>query len=871
MAITASMKQSSHQNDLLRAQRLRRNWTQKKVADEVKAPDDRTVARWESGVMPGSEYRERFYTLYQGIPAHALGFVPGKTPFWNIPQRAPFFTGRDQLLAHIGEALTPNQATGFTQPLLLQGLAGIGKTATAIEYAYRHYEWYQLALWVNAETPEKLTADYLLLAELLADLLPPLQTREGQEARKAIEAVKNVLDSLKRWLLVFDNAEDLSLVREFLPHHIHGHVLITTRQQASGPFTQRFVVNTMDHSEGALLLLRRAKYLGMTVSLEEADQTMRAEALGLSRDLGGLPLVIDQAGAYVEEVPETLERYRGLYQERQQRLLVRRGRGSGDHPQSVLTTLSLSFDHIQQESRASADLLRLCAFLAPEEIPEEIFTRGASILDMPLRMVASNPIELGEAIEVASRQSLLTRDPHTCTLGMHRVVQAVLKGAMEESSQRHWAELAVQAVNLALPNIEDREAWEQNRRVFPHALTCTALITQWDIASPQVARLLAQTGNALWVRGQYSQAETLHKQALVMRETLLGSLHPDVAESLAYLATAYSDQGRYDLADPLYLRALDLSNQSGQAESLFTARVLNALAEGYREREMYAQAESLYLQAQAIAERLQDSNSLPVAMVLSNRVGVSIALGRFEEAEPLLIRACNICEQHLGPAHPTTLTLISNLGMLYCGWGKYDQAEPLMQQALAARRTAWGGDNHTDVAQSLNNLGELYLRQKCYDRTEPLFLDALNIYQSLGLQNHLFTELVLRNYAQLLEETQRLQEAHEVMARAEAINAARMQHVRAAITSSKETEFEAFFAACCQPDPRAREALADLWTAYRLWAKRGELTPSAHHERELAAFLETKGCARVRTKRARMWRGVMLRDEYRVQRNSERR
>lgn len=223
MATRVSTKQSTYPNDLLRAQRLRRNWTQKKVADEVEAPDDRTVARWESGVMPGSEYREKFYKLYKGVSAHALGFVPGVTPFWNIPQRLPFFTGRDQLLAHIEESLTPNPTTGFTQPLLLQGLGGIGKTAVAIEYAYRHREWYQLALWVNAETPEQLASDYLLLAEMLVGLLPPQQTWEGHEAEKAIEAVKNVLDPLKRWLLVFDNAEDLPLVRKFLPPTTSGN------------------------------------------------------------------------------------------------------------------------------------------------------------------------------------------------------------------------------------------------------------------------------------------------------------------------------------------------------------------------------------------------------------------------------------------------------------------------------------------------------------------------------------------------------------------------------------------------------------------------------------------------------------------------
>jgi hypothetical protein len=48
-------------------------------------------------------------------------------------------------------------------------------------------------------------------------------------------------------------------------------------------------------------------------------------------------------------------------------LLAERG-NLGDRP-SVAVTLSLAFAKVAEHSPAAADLIRLCAFLAPEAIP----------------------------------------------------------------------------------------------------------------------------------------------------------------------------------------------------------------------------------------------------------------------------------------------------------------------------------------------------------------------------------------------------------------------------------------------------------------------------------------------------------------------
>src|SRR5216684_1451060 len=59
----------------------------------------------------------------------------------------------------------------------------------------------------------------------------------------------------------------------------------------------------------------------------------------------------------------------------------------------------------------SADLLRLCAFLAPDVIPEAILTTGASELGPILASVGADAYLLNEAIERLRAYSLIARDP----------------------------------------------------------------------------------------------------------------------------------------------------------------------------------------------------------------------------------------------------------------------------------------------------------------------------------------------------------------------------------------------------------------------------------------------------------------------------
>jgi tetratricopeptide (TPR) repeat protein len=621
---------------------------------------------------------------------------------WSMPfQRNPYFTGRDDLLTSLHSILTTGKQAALSQPQAISGLGGIGKTQTAIEYAYR--DDYNAIIWLKAESRETLLSDLPTLAQLLN---LPHKPDQGQE--QVVEMIKGWFQSYTGWLLIFDNADDLAMIRDFLPAGGQGHILLTTRSQVTGKIAKRIDVERMDTEEGTLFLLHRAGLLEDT-TLDAISEVERAKARELVEEVGGLPLALDQAGAFIEETQCGLTDYLQFYRTRQAELLKRRGRLVTDHPDSVATTWSLSFEKVEQANPVAADLLRLCAFLDPDVIPEELITKGASELGPALKAVAAEPLRLNDAIADVRTYSLLRRNPdHTLTI--HRLVQAVLKQGMKQSTQRRWAERAVRAVNQAFPEVV-YDTWLHCQHYMPQVQTCAALIDQWGMTFPETAQLLMQAGNYLKESAQYAQAELLYLRALAIREKMKGPEHPDTATTLHQLATLYIDQGKYEQAEPLYLRALAIMEKMEGPEHPNTGNTLHQLASLYVDQGKYEQAESLFQRALAIHEKMEGPEHPSTAVTLNNLASLYVDQGKYEQAEPLYLRALAIKEKILGSEHPSTADTLHALAVLYWRQGKYEQAEPLMQRALMISEKV-PGPKHPETVKKQKDYANLLQAMK---------------------------------------------------------------------------------------------------------------------------------------------------------------
>ena len=386
----------------------------------------------------------------------------------------------------------------------ISGLGGIGKTQTAVEYAYRSRDSYPFVLSVPANTPETLRSNFVALAGVLN-----LPERDAREQQMVVHAVKQWFETHTGWLLIFDNADDLAMVRDYLPEGTKGHTLLTTRAQAMGGLARKVELDTMGPEEGAELLLRRAGIITEDATLERASTADRAAAIDIVRAMDGLPLALDQAGAYIEETKESVSNYLSIYQQQRAELLNRRGGLVPGHPDSVATTWSLAFEHVEGANPAAIELMRFCAFLAPDAIPEELIIEGAPYLGPVLQPVAADRSRLNAAIAELLKYSLIRRDATTHTLTIHRLVQAVIKDEMDEETQRQWAERAVQATRQVFP-FDEPPPWPRSQRYLPHALVCEELIKEWNLTLDEAAALLNNAGYLSEKSGTVSRSRAAH-------------------------------------------------------------------------------------------------------------------------------------------------------------------------------------------------------------------------------------------------------------------------------------------------------------------------------------------------------------------------
>lgn len=305
------------------------------------------------------------------------------------------------------------------------------KSQIAIEYAYRNLDYYQYIFWVGAATRDTLTADFIAIARLLH-----LPMSDQQDQNITVAAVRRWLATHSRWLLILDNADELSLLADFLPTDGKGHTLLTTRAQATGSSIQNIEVEKMSPAEGSLFLLKRVNMPMKDRAVVSVSPRGQEEAAAIVQTLDGLPLALDQAGAYIEETGCSLADYLSIYQTRRKELLGIRGSLALNYPETIATTWSLSFQKAKKASPMAAELLRVCAFLAPDAIPEEIITQGAPELGKIVQSVASDAFYFYEALRILRQYSLVRRNPTTRVLIIHRLVQAAIKDSLSRASQR---------------------------------------------------------------------------------------------------------------------------------------------------------------------------------------------------------------------------------------------------------------------------------------------------------------------------------------------------------------------------------------------------------------------------------------------------
>jgi tetratricopeptide (TPR) repeat protein len=720
--------------EYLREQRIKLCLSQEALAEAI-GVSPRSVNRWEQGrASPQPEYRLRLAELFGIDPGAVVRPLRGQpegardqVSLWHVPlRRNAFFTGRQDVLQRLYEALDPAGPGPHLQALT--GLAGIGKTQTALEYAYRYADQYRAVFWLPADT----RAGCLAALGELADFLV-LPARRDPDYGHTLAAVREWFRGNDGWLVVLDNLEDPGLLDEVAPMG-RGSTLVTTRAQAIGTAGARIDLPLLSEDEGTQFLLRRGKILTAAGAPNAALTADRTTAQTIVSRLGGLPLALDQAGAYLEETGCGLEVYLDRFRTQQQILLSRRGRMAIDHRDSVDATLNLAYRRIEQMNPAAAELLCLCAFFHPDLIPEEILSAGALALGPVLGPVVADPIRLDETLADLATLSLVQRDPQARALTVHRLVQDVVRATLAADDQRCWAERAVSVIACALPGAEPYD-FGRFLRFVSQAVTTVELVTQFQMHTVEAARLLDRMGAYHQLAGQYGASQELLNYAWRLRKQLVGRDHLDTAETIVHLAELAVVLGRYKRADTLARAALLIRQDKLESSNLLVGNTLGLVGRICTERGRYLEAEPLLEQALEIQTRSLSLQHPQVAETLRMLASVSFMTGDYYATERQLKQALAITEEVLGQDHLVTGMTVDALGTLYRYWGRNEDAARELQRALAILSQVLGSD-HPNVMTVLNGLACAKLGQGQTGDAEPLARHALAVRERVFGPDH---------------------------------------------------------------------------------------------------------------------------------------
>jgi len=192
------------------------------------------------------------------------------------------------------------------------GLGGIGKTQIALELAYQTRELYPdcAIFWLPAVDTESLQQAYQRVADQLGIAL-------GDTREDVMRLVKDHLSrsSTGRWLLIFDNADEIDMwsesqisttggLKDYLPTSNEGAIVFTTRSNKVAQYlaeTEVIEIAEMDEQKTTRVLRNTL------ISKELLHDTESTRKL-LSR-LTFLPLAIVQAASFINENRLTLASY----------------------------------------------------------------------------------------------------------------------------------------------------------------------------------------------------------------------------------------------------------------------------------------------------------------------------------------------------------------------------------------------------------------------------------------------------------------------------------------------------------------------------------------------------------------------------------
>jgi tetratricopeptide (TPR) repeat protein len=621
-------------------------------------------------------------------------------------QKNPRFVGRSSEIAQINAMLLSKTRC---ERVAIFGLGGVGKTQIALEFAHQLQERQPdcSVFWIPATSVERMLEAYLEIGRQLR--LPNIE-QERAVIQKRVQRYLSQ-ESSGKWLLVFDNADDIDMWTDkadnitgsarridYLPKSKHGSILFTTRsREAAIKLAGKNVVSVSEMDNAMAKHLLKNSLISQNLLTDDQATT------DLLQKLTYLPLAVVQAAAYINENQITLSEYAALLEDTEQNIvdiLSEEFEDDGryrDIRNPVATTWFISFEQIRRRDPLAAEYLSFMSCIDAKDIPQSL---------LPPAQSAKKAFD---AIGTLSAYSFVTKHQASQLLDLHRLVHLATRNWLRtESSLGQWTAKALKRLEEVFPDSDhrNRSVW---RTYLSHARYALEYQSDVDVVFEK-SGLLWKFGMCVYSDGRYNEAEKAFMQVMENRKRVLGAEHLDTLTSMANLASTYRNQGRWKEAEELEVQVMETSKRVLGAEHPSTLTSMANLALTYRNQGRWKEAEELEVQVMGTSKRVLGAEHPSTLTSMASLASTYRNQGWWKEAEELEVQVMETSKRVLGAEHPSTLTSMAKMASTYRNQGRRKEAEELFVQVIETSKRVLSAE-YPDTLICMYNLAFIWKGQ----------------------------------------------------------------------------------------------------------------------------------------------------------------
>jgi tetratricopeptide (TPR) repeat protein len=636
-------------------------------------------------------------------PENTVFFVP----FLSKGER---FLGRQPSLEVLRAQLTKGSPTDIGQAAVLIGLGGLGKTQLAVEYAYLYRGDYgNGVIWLTAD--QDIDSQLVSLAEEAGWCAPE------SEQKIKLEVARHRLRTYSNTLIILDNLDSFDAVESYLPSSRTQPCILATSR-----IDQPHFVPVPLHPLDCYLSLKLLFQEGAAEPVGDSEWQAAGEVAEI---LGGLPLALEMAGAYLRHRPVGWRQYLNLLKKSLTAAMPDKFFTTSltKHEADLYSTLRIS-----EERLASEPLLR--------EILDVLTWSGSSTMgdDLLYALLAVvDHVEVTSAIGLGTAMRILQRSADGGH-AIHRLVREVRQKHSPLSDQIAWVDMICERMANWFDhefdragNLEDLQgdtehltAWSTHAGAYAprHAarLKLLSAIAMTEKAQYIEALTLIEDAHSLFAHGshepvlegriltarsevadelgRYEDALLDYKDALKFFTELFSGHHKYMSATLLGIARCYYALSKYSISLRFAKEALELSPGH--------PAVLSIISLNYSALHDFASALEYAEKSLAAAKALLGEHHLETAKGISNLGFVYQNLGDYNNALEHFSKALEIA-QRLYPHHPSTAVALANVGLAYHQLDEHESALIYLEKALAMQKE-FLDDKHPNLIKTVANL-----------------------------------------------------------------------------------------------------------------------------------------------------------------------